>query len=214
VAPLASALENLGFLGLSLLAVAGGAVVGALLTALAVWATCRYFAKKQPPPFVRKVLRWLGGIAGALAVAGYLHFGGGSGWLLESGPGLGGDQTGGHTTPRSNVPPAKAPDSAPKTVAEPLAPRADRVRVAVLGGELVRGRAFYRIEGEKQPTDLNGVREAVAKRRQSGPLAGVDILIYQNSLDYNTDGVKQLRAWVTESGLTPNLIELRGDIPP
>jgi hypothetical protein len=209
----ATALENLGFLGLSLLAVAGGAVAGAALTAAAVWLACRFLARQQPPQVVRKLLRWLGGIAGALAVAGFLKFGGGSGWLLGSGPGLGGEQPGAGT-PRIDAAPAKSPETAPKASAEPPPARADRVRVVVLGGELVHSRAFYRIEGEKQATDLKGVQEHVKRRRQAGPLAGVDILIYQNSLDYNTDAVKQLRAWLTEDGLTTNLIELRGDIPP
>ena len=74
MAPLADALENLGLLGLSVLAVVGAAVAGGLLTALLVWLVCRLFFRRQPPPLARKLLRWLGAIAGALLVAGYLHF--------------------------------------------------------------------------------------------------------------------------------------------
>ena len=44
-------------------------------------------------------------------------------------------------------------------------------------------------------------------------VAGVDILMYQNSLDYNTDPVRQLRAWAAGAGLTPAIVELNENIP-
>ena len=137
MALLANALENLGFLGLSLLAVVGGAVAGAVVTAVVVWLACRFFARKQPPPVVRKLLRWLGAIAGALLVAGYLHFGGGSGWLFGEGAGPGG---GGRPSGTGEAPKAAAAtkagetETSPKTALEPP-PQADRVRIVVLGGE-------------------------------------------------------------------------------
>ncbi len=219
VPPLADALENLGFLGLSLLAVIGGAVAGALLTAGVVWLACRGLFGKQPPRPVRTLLRWLGALAGALFVAGYLKFGGGSGWLLGSGFGFGpggSGKEGAQALPKDT--PTKPADKAterPKSVEEPPAARSDRVRITVLGGNLVQGRAFYRIEGQNRAVDLKEIQEYIQRRREQpgGALAGVDILIYQDSLGYNTEPVKQLKERVTESGLTPNLVELRSDIP-
>jgi hypothetical protein len=218
VAPFADALQNIGYLGLSLLAVVGGTVAGAVLTAVLVWLACKLFFKRQPPRPVRAILRWLGAVAGALFVAGYLKFGGGTGWLFgEGGPGSGG-KSAGEAALSNDVPKAKGGDAKAKdkVADQPPPAQADRLRVVILGGSLVQGRAFYRIEGQREPVDLKAVQDQVRQRRQqSGSLlTAVDILVYQNSLDYNTEPVRQLRAWVTEAGLTPHLVELRGDIPP
>jgi hypothetical protein len=215
MAPLADGLQNLGFLGLSVLAVAGGAVAGAALTAALVWLPCRLFARKQPPPAMRKLLRWLGGIAGALLVAGYLKFGGGTGWLFGEGglgPGQGGQSTGEAALKQDKGKPSSKADETKAAAEQPL--RADRVRVVILGGELVKVPNYYRIEGQPQPVDLKGVRDHIQRLQKSDPkLAGVDILIYRNSLYSNSDAVKLLKAQVAELGLTPNLVELNGDIP-
>ena len=66
MAPLGNALDNLGLLFMSLLAVVGGAVAGAVITAGVVWLVCRYGVGRQPPFAARKLLRWLGAIAGCL----------------------------------------------------------------------------------------------------------------------------------------------------
>ena len=74
---------------------------------------------------------------------------------------------------------------------------------------------FYRIEGQPQAVDLKGVREHIQRVRQAdAKLAGLDILIYRNSLYSNSEPVKKLKAQIAELGLTPNLVELSGDIPP
>jgi hypothetical protein len=214
MAPLADGLQNLGYLGLSVLAVAGGAMAGAAVTAGLVLLICRFFARQQPPPAVRKLLRWLGGIAGALLVAGFLKFGGGTGWLFGEGglgPGQGGKSAGKAALKQDK---GKPSDQTTDTKATEQ-PRADRVRVVILGGELVKVPNYYRIEGQPQPVDLKGVRDHLQRLQQSGPkLAGVDILIYRNSLYSNSDAVKLLKAQVAELGLTPNLVELNVDIPP
>jgi hypothetical protein len=63
--------------------------------------------------------------------------------------------------------------------------------------------------------DLTGIQEYVAqlRRRPGVTVAGVDILVYQNSLDYDTDPVRQLRAWAAGAGLSPALVELNENIP-
>jgi hypothetical protein len=204
--------ENLGVLGMAVLAVVGGAVAGAALTAVLVWLTCRTFFRKQPTPSVAKVLRYLGAIAGALAVGGFLKFGGGTGYLFGTGGPGGGVAN--STEAGDKKPATKSGEEKPAKLDSPPAKREDRVRVTVLGGTLVKGKAYYRLDGSPEAVDLARVKEAVRARQAAGPLAGVDILIYQNSLGYNTDPVRQLKVWVTESGLTPNPAELPGDIPP
>lgn len=207
----ANALDNLSFLTMAVLAVVGGAVVGALLTMLSVWFVSKYFFKRQLPWGPRKLLRILGAIAGALFVAGFLHFGGG-GW----GP-FGGDGTGTGDGAGKSAAPASEPTKDPSTTANPAtpAPTADRIRIIILGGQLVRGRAFYRIEGQRTACELKDVQEFIKNRRaQAGhPITTVDVLVYQDSAGYNTEQVKQLMNWLTESGLTPNQVRLPSDIP-
>jgi hypothetical protein len=210
-------LENLGNLGVAVLAVVGGAVVGAVVTSVAVWLVSRYYFKKTLPAAPRTLLRWLGAFAGALLVAGFLSLGG-AGWgpFGGGGPGFGagaaGDSAGTDAAKSAAADAAKGQDA---KATDPPARGGERVRVIVLGGSLVQGRAFYRIEGQRQPSDLDAVREFVRRRQgESPPLGGVDILIYQNSSDANTEQVKQLRAWALGSGLTPHVVELSGDIPP
>src|SRR5262249_11741403 len=139
MAPLASALDNLAVLVRSVLAVLAGAVAGALLTAAIVWLVCRYSSGRQPPVIVRKLVRWLGAIAGALAVAAFMQFGlGGSGrWGLFGG-GLG---TGTQGNADSHSTSSSARDSASTRATQPVpevkesAPaKAQRVRIVVLGG--------------------------------------------------------------------------------
>lgn len=208
-----SALDNLGVLGMALLAVVGGAVAGAGLTAAAVWLICRFLFKKQPPKLIAKLLNYLGAIAGALAIGYFLKFGGGTGYLFGTG-GPGGGIAGSQVTSNDTGKQAKAADEKPARLDSAPAKRDDRVRVTVLGGALVKGKAYYRLDSSAEPVDLAKVKEVVRARLAAGSLAGVDILIYQNSLGYNTDPVRQLKAWVTESGLSSNPAELPGEIPP
>lgn len=204
------ALENLGGLGLAILAVVGAAAAGALVTASLVWLTCRLLFKKQPPRFVAKMLNYLGAIAGALLIGGYLKFGGGTGYFFGTGTGMDGSKSTGSLDEKAA---AKTVEEKPAKLEAAPVKQDNRVRITVLGGSLVQGKAFYRLDGSPEPVDLARVKEAIQARQKVGPLAGVDILIYQNSLGYNTDPVRQLKAFVTESGLTPNPAELSGDIP-
>jgi len=218
VVVLASALDNLGALLTGVLAVVGGAVAGAVLTAAAVWLVCRFAFKRQPPPSVRKLVRWLGAVAGALAVAAFLNFGlGGGGWgPFGGGAGLGPGNGTHDTRPTTGsaretattpTQPAKAPDTSTA--------HGSRIRVVVLGGPLVKDDAYFRIEGQPRPMTLREVQEYVNRQRQrpGEAVAGVDILVYQNSLDYDTEPVRQLRAWAAANGLSPAVVELKGNIP-
>ena len=94
-------------------------------------------------------------------------------------------------------------------------------RVAMVRHAFDRGIRYFdtaRVYAESESImgkGLKGVRDQLERQRQIDPkLAGVDILIYRNSLYSNSEPVKQLKAQVAELGLTPNLVELSGDIPP
>lgn len=204
-------LKNLSDLGVAVLAVLGAALAGAALTASVVWLVCRLAFGKQPPKPFAKLLNYLGAIAGALFIGAYLKLGGGTGHFFGTGTGQTGAQSKG--VPKDTVA-TKSGEEKPEKRDSPPARQDDRVRVTILGGSLVKGKAFYRLDGSAEPVDLARVKEAIGARQKAGPVAGVDILIYQNSLGYNTDPVRQLKAVVTGSGLTPNPAELPGDIPP
>jgi hypothetical protein len=215
VSVLAAALDTLGALVYALLAVVGGAVAGAVLTTFLVWLVSKLYFNRKLPHGPRRLLRWLGAVAGALLVASFIHLGiGGGGWGLGgSGFGLSGtgEPSAGKGAAADPAPPAETP--APKPDTKPPAPTADRVQVTILGGALVRGPAFYRVEGQDQAVSLQQVGDAVRRRQQAGKVAAVDILIYQNSVSSHHDAVNRLKAWVTEAGLTPNLVLLQTDIP-
>jgi hypothetical protein len=206
----ANGLENLGYLGIRVLAVVGGAVVGALLTQFVVWLAGKYWFKRQAPWPAKKLLRTLGAIAGALLVASFLHLSGG-GWGLFGGSGTGetGDRGGSKGQQALNESKEQVPQGAAN-----ITPGAERVRVTVLGGALVHPPAYYRVDGRTGAVELKEIQELVRSRRDQGkPPAAVDILIYDNSLGQDTEPVKKLQAWVRESGLTPNLMLLPGEIP-
>lgn len=208
----ANGLENLGFLGIRVLAVVGGAVIGMFVTTFIVWLAGKYWFKRPVPWPAKKLLRTLGAIAGALLVASFLHLSGG-GWGLFGGGGTGtgdsGDRGGSKGQQATNT--SKEQPSSGGAI---VAPSAERLRVTVLGGAIVRPPAYYRVEGWPAPVELKEVQDLVRSRReQAKSLAAVDILIYDNSLGQDTEPVKRLQAWVRESGLTPNLMLVPGEIP-
>ncbi|HTK77116.1 MAG TPA: hypothetical protein VL371_17755 [Gemmataceae bacterium] len=208
----ANGLENLGFLSIRVLAVVGGAVVGALLTSFLVWLAGKYWFKRQAPWPAKKLLRTLGAIAGALLVASFLHLSGG-GWGLFGGGGIGTGDTGDRGGSKGQQATNQTKDQTSPGAAI-VAPGSERVRVTILGGALVHPPAFYRVEGRPGAVELKDVQDAIRGRRDPGkPLAAVDILIYDNSLGQDTEPVKKLQAWVRESGLTPNLMLMPGEIP-
>jgi hypothetical protein len=208
----AGALENLSFLTVRVLAVVGGAVVGALVTSIVVWLAGKYWLRRPLPWGPKKLLRILGAIAGALLVASFLHLSGG-GWGLFGGGGSGTGESG----DRGGTAKADAPKETPSAAAalNNVPPGTERANVTVLGGALVKGQAYYRVEGERAATDLNGVREFVRRRQEQagGRLAAVDILIFQDSLEEKTEPVKKLRELVVDAKLKPNIVLMPGDIP-
>jgi hypothetical protein len=145
-------------------------------------------------------------------VASFLHLSGG-GWGLFGGGGTGtgdsGDRGGSKGQQAANQ--SKEQTSQGAAI---VAPGTERLRVTVLGGALVHPPAYYRVEGRRGRVELKDIQDVVRSRRDQGKsLAAVDILIYDNSLDRNTEPVKKLEAWVRESGLTPNMVLVTGEIP-
>src|SRR5262249_54079201 len=80
--------EQFGRTVINILAVAGSAAVGYILTFILIWTGCRLTIHKQPPRSLAKILSALGAVAAGVVVA-MLLFKGGGGWGLGGGFGLG-----------------------------------------------------------------------------------------------------------------------------
>lgn len=189
-----------------------GAVAGAILTALAVWLICRFSVTKQPPKPMRKMLRILGAITGALAAILYLPVGYGGFGLGGFGLGLG-PGGGGFAPSASQMASQSKPE--PKTATEPDAKPTVRVRVVMLGGPQVVGDACYRIEPDRKTRTLADVREHIRSRRDaSPPVELLEIVVHDDSLAARSAQVQQLRDWAVMSGLRVEVVLAPGSIPP
>jgi hypothetical protein len=188
-----------------------GAVVGAILTALFVWLICRMTVNKQPPRPIRKMLRILGAIAGAIAAILFLPIGYGGFGLGSGGLGLG--PGGGGFEPQA-VAPKSLSGIDPKDAA--TAKPEQRATVIMLGGPLVRGEAFYRFEDERAPQTLAEVQAKLRGRMQADPpLTALDIVIYfEDSLAQQSAPVLRLVEWSKQAGLSVNTVMKTGHVPP
>src|SRR5437588_3434750 len=144
---LANFVADFGQFVVNCLAVAGGAAVGGFGTGWLVNRLCATFVRKPLPRPALVTIRLLGAVAGGMLIALFV-FNGSGGWGLGGGWGSGGIGKGEATdtsTGRATTDKATKANTA-KTEPEPA--RADRVRVQMLGGARVQGRAYYRVEGE------------------------------------------------------------------
>jgi hypothetical protein len=189
-----------------------GAVVGAILTALFVWLLCRMTVKKQPPRSINKMLRILGAIAGAIAAILFLPIGFGGFGLGSGGLGLG--PGGGGFAPSHAVAPKSLSGMDPKDAANPKPEQ--RATVIMLGGPAVRGEAFYRFDVDPTPLTLAEVQTKLRGRMQADPpLTALDVVIYfEDSLAQQSAPVTRLMEWSKQAGLTANIVNKTGHLPP
>lgn len=189
------------------LAVAGGFLLGYVLTMAAGWAIDRWIARGKTPAGVHKVARFLGGIAMAVLVA-LIVFGHGQGWTLFGG-GLAGEDNGtGKSTAAVPAVTKKEPDHTekkPPTAPPDTTPARERVRVTMLGGRDVKDQKFYLIDDDPTPRTLAEVKEAVLKKKETTPekLAVEIRFAAQNTLPQDHPAVQMLARWARETaGLT------------
>lgn len=206
----ANLVDDLGHVVVNVLAVAGGAAVGAVLASLATGFVVRRIFRRPQPPAARTIVRVLGAAAGGLAVAILLFSGFGTGWGL-GGWGLGGGQSKGElgsaraTASQRETPPNTAPTTPPS----------HSVRVVMLGGDLVRKAAAYRLDGERRARTLAEVQDVIRKRMAATPPAkALDILVYDNSVARGSAPVEELEQWARQAGLTVTVVAAPGDLPP
>jgi hypothetical protein len=196
--------DNLGEFVVKVLAVAGGALIGGLGSGLVLQLLVRMTTTMKVPKSILQVVRVLGAIALAGAVALFLFgkgggTGGGLGWFA----GGAGNGTG---TGREGTPPEA-------TGRETPAPRdtgrdhtngaesARTLRVEVLVDRRNNATAF-RAEGKQELLGLPELEKYVRGRREQAPaLQRLALVIYLNSPDRDSGPVKELLAWARREGL-------------
>jgi hypothetical protein len=197
---------DLGMQVLKLLAVAGGAAVGWLGSGVLFRLLARMSLGRQVPRPMMFVVRALGAVALGLAVW-YWAFGtGGSGFGTGAGLGCAGGQGPGAEV---EAPPEPRPLESPPLPAEKAGAGSDVLRVEMLGGARVQEQRFYVLEGERRPKTFAELREALQARQQDkskGPLKGVEIVIYEDSVAQDHPAVRDLERWAKQHDLAVRLV--------
>jgi hypothetical protein len=215
---------DVGMYVLKLLAVVGGATLGGLGTGWGLRLLVKLSSQRPVPRPVLIPVRILGGIALGFAVWSVAFRTGGSslgtGGLLglQGGNGSGaGDKSDLATAARSLTPTWDSAAAANHPEVPRIDPDRDSVlRIEMLGGSRVHEERFYLIEGEREPKDLAGLRQAVLERRQQpgrAPLRALEILVYDDSVAKKHSAVRNLEKWAEEQGLAVIAPSTRGDAP-
>jgi hypothetical protein len=192
-----------------LLAVVGGAALGAWVIGWLARRLGRLLSVREVPRPALRVLRVLAGAAAGYAVWLMVFAPGGSGLF-----GGGGSLFGGHG--QENGTPAAATQAtarrAPTTRATTEAERGLAVRVTVLGGARVVDGRFYLVEGEKEARTLGDLKQFLKDRKRSG-VRTLELLIYQNSVARSHPAVRELEEWAQQNDFTVSIPPTHGDIP-
>jgi hypothetical protein len=182
-----------------ILAVLGGAVVGAVVVGLLAQLLTRAFTAQKLPRWAMLVMRLLGGVIGGWLVAlwvlggGGFGFGGLGGWGLGSGPGKG---------PETNEVAKKEGDNQGHN-GDKETPQDESLLIEVLGKDALSEQDFralrlYRLDtgtGQRLLT-FEEVKEAIKKRQDKRPpLSRLEIVVYKDSPNEQNDFVRQLQAW-------------------
>jgi hypothetical protein len=171
------------------LAVAGGFLIGNILTLILCRLCAKAFFKSRMPDPIERALRIIGGILLAALVA-FLLFRFGTGWGL-GGTGSGeGEGSGGQAPNQSDKGKEGQPKIDPKpkeldTVVSPVV----RVRI----GKAIEYPKTFRFEGEPEGIDLAAAKKRLAdlvKSAKGEPR--LELRVYQNSTETGHPDVKEL----------------------
>jgi hypothetical protein len=195
----------------NVLAVAGGFLVGFLVTGFVVWLLDRWLTGGKSPPVLKQACRMIGGLLLAILVA-LIVFGSGSGWGLF-GAGTGdtkgqgttdttGDGKGGTTSP--STPDVQQTSTAPQPPVKDVPPPDQRVRVTVLGGAAVKEERFYLVDDDRLPKTFAEVTAAVkGKKSTSGKAVGLEVrFTADNTLPRDHPAILRLTTWASQNGVT------------
>jgi hypothetical protein len=193
--------EQFGRTVINILAVAGSAAVGYILTFILIWTICRLTIHKQPPRSLAKVLSALGAIAAGVVVA-MLLFNGGGGWGLGAGFGFGGGSGTAQGPTEKSPPTQSAPPKTTQTTFDPSQVAAP-LRVRVLGGK-ISSKKFYGVEGEIDARDLKSIIDLLGDRVGKKPAVRELIIVLKgdDAAGYNAPAVTDLDSEAKRFGLS------------
>jgi len=173
------------------LMIAGGALIGALLTAVILVVLFRLVRVKKVPRRLTTLLSIAGGVVGGWLVWALLSAGTGHG------PGRGGGIIGGDLTGKGSVPIA--------TSAETRREPADSLRVMIVRSRDYEpeSKRYYLVEGRPPARTLPEVIQVIKDRHQLNPaLKNVEVVIYQDSIAETRGLADDLEEPVRPLGLT------------
>jgi hypothetical protein len=185
-----------------LLAVVGGAALGAAVVGFVVRFLGRFLGAKTIPRRPLMVLRALAAVA-----CGWLV------WLLVFGTGgfglggSGGLGRGGESQQRNDG----ANDTHLASITGAVAP-SRALAIVMLGGNRVKNERFYVFPGEKTPKSLIEIKELVRQRQPNG-LGQVEIMIYDNSVAKDHAAVTALEEWLRQNDISVKVTSLPGEAP-
>lgn len=196
----ASSIENVGHVVVGVLAVGGAFLAGSFLTWFFLGGIARIIFRRSIPPGIMKLLRIVGGLTLAFAVATFVF--GDGGWGLGTGNEKKGDTGAGvpeKKDPEKKIEPIPAKKEDPLKNKENDGPLEESVKVVILGGDATEER-FYLFQNDRTPRTLNEIRQLILDQREKSirPLKMVDIYVYKNSADRNGTVVKRLETWARE----------------
>ncbi len=181
------------------LAVAGGFLIGNLVTLLVCRLLAKFAFKQKFNPRLEQATRTLGGIAVAILVA-YLLFRFGTGWGLGgSGSGEGKD-TGGPTSSKENLgkekqPPTKSSVTTTETVVV--------TRLTVTIQPAADFPKTFRFDGEPEALELNAALKKLDALKDSagGKLQLLEVRVFKNSSEAGTPDVNAFIKHANQIGI-------------
>jgi hypothetical protein len=198
-----------------ILAIVGGAAVGAFVFGLIAQLMSRWLTTKPLPPFPTNTIRLVGGVLVGLLTAMWVWQGGGWGPGGLGGPGTTEGPGASQAKPDAGNAPTKEPEASKEQSKPPdkerFAPPETVLRIEVLEDAALsaydkgEGR-YYKIEGDdaKHPRTSTEMHDYIRKRLDDKPpLQRLDIVTGPDSPDKSAGRVKQLRAVIV--GLAPDL---------
>ena len=179
------------------LAVAGGAALGALLLGFLTQLLCRALTTRKVPRGLLFVIRLLGAVVCGWLVALWVFGGGGGGLGGPGGSGLGagagkGTQQAANDAEKNRGAGRKSDDSSAALRVEVLG---DAALKRVAAGKPMDPNRCYRVEGREGLLTLPEVEQFIEQRRTSAGLRRLDVILYNDSPDPNVPYVSRLVEW-------------------
>lgn len=206
--------EDLGYVVIKVLAVAGGVLVGAVGSGLLLQLLVRLSTTARPPRWAVRVVRVVGGvIVGWLVFLFVFGYSGGAGGGLFGGGGPGTGKGGGTGMTASAGPTGKEGPTARESARSTEGRKERTLRVEVLVDPRGNGTGF-RVAGRQGLLSLAELQSYIQQRRE-GPtgVKRLEIVLYRNSPDRDSGPVKELLAWCNREGLETSIDTPAGDAP-